>query len=65
MLGYVRLQNIIDGEANKIDYSKITHLNIAFINPDATGTFAPIFGLKTFVNKIHQKQRECLRGHGF
>jgi chitinase len=54
VIGYVRLQNIIDGEANKIDYSKITHLNIAFINPDAAGNFTPIFGLKTFVNKIHQ-----------
>src|ERR1700744_2917880 len=64
VIGYLRFQNILDGEANQIDYSKITHINVAFINPDSTGNFALIPGLKTFVDRVHQKHIKVLASIG-
>jgi GH18 family chitinase len=54
VIGYLRLDNIVNGDADKVDYSKITHLNIAFINPDSAGNFQVITGLKKFVDKVHK-----------
>jgi GH18 family chitinase len=54
VIGYLRLDNIVSGDADKVDYSKITHLNIAFINPDSGGNFLLIKGLKRFVDEVHQ-----------
>ncbi len=34
---------------------KITHLNIAFINPDSTGTFSKGLAIDTLIKKAHQK----------
>jgi len=54
VIGYLRLDNIVKGDASKIDYSKITHLNIAFINPDSAGNFQAITGLRKFVDEVHK-----------
>ena len=64
VIGYLRLQNILDAEANQIDYSKVTHINVAFINPDSTGNFALIPGLKVFVDRIHQQHIKILASIG-
>lgn len=64
VIGYLRLQNILDGEATKIDYNKVTHINIAFINPDSTGNFSPIPGLKAFVDNVHQHHVKVLASIG-
>ena len=54
VIGYLRLDNIVNRDADGIDYNKITHLNIAFINPDSAGNFSAISRLKKFVDKLHQ-----------
>ncbi|HEY4197582.1 MAG TPA: glycosyl hydrolase family 18 protein, partial [Mucilaginibacter sp.] len=64
VIGYLRLDNILSGEANQIDYGKVTHINIAFINPDSTGNFANIPGLKEFVDMLHQKHIKILASIG-
>jgi len=53
VIGYLRTNNIIDGQAGQVDYSKVTHINIAFINPDSAGNFASMPGLKAFADKMH------------
>lgn len=46
--------------AQKVDFSKITHLNIAFINPDSNGVFPVVPGLTALVNKAHEHQVKVL-----
>jgi chitinase len=52
IVGYVR------GEAaemaDEIQFKKITHLNIAFINPDSTGRFTEAKGIQAVVAKAHR-----------
>lgn len=56
VVGYMFADGDLLAESAKIDFSKITHLNIAFINPDATGTFASVAGLQALVQKAHGQQ---------
>jgi chitinase len=52
VVGYVR------GEAaemvDRIQFKKITHLNIAFINPDSAGQFTEVKGIQAVVAKAHR-----------
>jgi chitinase len=64
VIGYLRLQNITDGQAGLVDYSKVTHINIAFINPDSTGNFESFPALKAFVGQMHQKHVKVLASIG-
>jgi len=52
VVGYV-MGNLDELGAN-IDYKRITHLNIAFLNPDSAGVFKDVAGLKTVVTKAHK-----------
>ncbi|MDQ8003562.1 MAG: glycosyl hydrolase family 18 protein [Pedobacter sp.] len=56
VVGYIWSRaNILD-ELVKVDFDKITHLNIAFINPNPTeATFADMPALHTVVRTAHQK----------
>lgn len=60
VVGYVFAASNLDAAAEKIDFSKITHLNIAFINPDAAGVFAPVSGLISLVKKAHENNVKVL-----
>lgn len=53
VIGYLRTNNILAGQAAQVNYSKVTHINIAFINPDSAGNFASMPGLKAFADKMH------------
>ena len=53
VIGYLPNWGSFVTNANSIDYSKITHLNIAFLNPDETGNLGPTIGLSTVVTKAH------------
>ena len=64
VIGYLRLQNILNGQANQVDYSKVTHINIAFINPDSIGNFESVPGLKSFVGKLHGYHVKALASIG-
>lgn len=59
VVGYYFLQAAETDSANAAsDYSfldKITHLNIAFINPDAAGNFKQELAIDALINKAHRK----------
>lgn len=60
VVGYLPYQgNLLDG-ANAIDMSKITHLNIAFINPDADGNFTADPNLQKVVILAHSQNVQVL-----
>ena len=44
--------------------NKITHLNIAFINPDSTGNFRNDLAIDTLIKKAHQKNVKVLASIG-
>ena len=52
VVGYV--MGNLDKLGASIDFKRITHLNIAFINPDSAGVFKDVAGLKTVVTKAHK-----------
>jgi chitinase len=64
VIGYMFADaNLLTASA-KIDFNKITHLNIAFINPDATGKFIAPTGLQELVNKAHDKKVKVIAAIG-
>lgn len=64
VVGYLREYNVVDGQAIKFDFSKITHLNIAFINPNAAGEFTTLEGLSALVAAAHAKNVKVLASIG-
>src|ERR1700761_9107153 len=64
VIGYLRTQNIRDGQADQVDYSKVTHINIAFVNPDSLGNFETMPGLQVFADKMHTKHVKVLASIG-
>ncbi|MGZ4001495.1 MAG: glycosyl hydrolase family 18 protein, partial [Mucilaginibacter sp.] len=64
VIGYLRLQNIVDGQASQVDFSRVTHINIAFINPDSLGNFALMPGLKAFDDSLHRLNVKVLASIG-
>jgi len=64
VIGYLRTQDIINGQANQVDFSKVTHINIAFINPDSTGNFETMPGLKAFSDNMHSRHIKVLASIG-
>ncbi|WP_162499799.1 glycosyl hydrolase family 18 protein [Mucilaginibacter terrigena] len=64
VMGYLREYNVVDGRAIQFDFSKITHLNIAFINPDAAGNFTTLNGLTELVAAAHAKNVKVLASIG-
>ncbi|GGH20203.1 hypothetical protein FAZ19_10080 [Sphingobacterium alkalisoli] len=52
VVGYFR--GDLTKDLQRVDFSALTHINIAFANPDSTGKFPPMAGLKQFVNTAHQ-----------
>jgi len=41
------------GDVNSIDYTKLTHINIAFANPDNAGNLSVPAGMTTAIQKAH------------
>jgi chitinase len=60
VVGYLRYEGNILSEANAIDLSMITHLNVAFINPATDGTFAADADLKKVAILAHSKGVQIL-----
>src|SRR5215217_4520808 len=60
VIGYMFAGGDLLAASAGIDFSKITHLNIAFINPDASGLFAPVSGLAELVKKAHDNKVKVL-----
>lgn len=55
IVGYIFSNRNLDAESDKLDFTKFTHLNVAFINPNEDGTFAPVTGLRETVKRAHDQ----------
>ncbi|MBS1563742.1 MAG: T9SS type A sorting domain-containing protein, partial [Bacteroidetes bacterium] len=47
-------------DINKVDFTRITHLYIAFINPDSLGVFPAVAGLDSMVARAHSNNVKIL-----
>lgn len=56
VLGYLMSDNNWHTDMNGIDFTKITDLNLAFINPDASGQFSVNDNIKQVITKAHGLQ---------
>ena len=64
VVGYIWSRKNMVQDLKKIDLDKITHLNIAFINPTPEGDFKDVPGLDTVVQIAHQKNIKVLMSCG-
>ncbi|MFA6084921.1 glycosyl hydrolase family 18 protein [Mucilaginibacter sp.] len=54
VIGYMRNQRGLANSIKNVDLDKITHLNIAFINPDSSGNLIVASGLKDVATLAHK-----------
>ncbi len=54
------IEDTIYADSSYLFLNKITHLNIAFINPDSTGNFARDLAIDTLIKKAHNKNVKVL-----
>ena len=64
IVGYIRAKTSIVEGLKTIDLKKVTHLNIAFINPDTAGNFKPMPELDDVVRIAHQNNVKVLMSCG-
>lgn len=64
VIGYIFSKGDIVTDMKQIDLTRITHLNIAFINPDTTGVFKPMPALDTVVQMAHAHNVRVLMSCG-
>ena len=64
VVGYIWSRKNMVQDLKKVDLDKITHLNIAFINPTPEGYFKDVSGLDTVVQIAHQKNIKVLMSCG-
>lgn len=61
VVGYLTNWGNLASDASNVDYTKVTHINIAFINPtNSTGTLGPTSGLSSAVGTIHTNNAKVL-----
>jgi chitinase len=56
VIGYLFTHGDFDTASTKLDLTKITHLNVAFINPDSTGNFNVPLGLAAVIKRAHDNR---------
>lgn len=54
------LKDTVYADSNYLFLDKITHLNIAFINPDSTGNFKQDLAIDSLIEKAHRKNVKVL-----
>ncbi|HEU5364472.1 MAG TPA: glycosyl hydrolase family 18 protein [Hanamia sp.] len=54
------LRDTVHADSSYLFLNKITHLNIAFINPDSSGNFRQNLAIDTLIKKAHQKKVKVL-----
>lgn len=64
VIGYLPGRENLVQSANTIDFSKITHLNIAFINPDSAGNLQGTENLKAVAALAHGKKVKIMASIG-
>jgi chitinase len=60
VIGYLFSHGDLDAASAGLDLTKITHLNIAFINPDSNGVFTSPKGLAATVKRAKSKKVKVL-----
>jgi chitinase len=63
IVGYIRSNNMV-ADMQQVPLGSITHLNIAFINPDTAGNFHPLPALDTVINLAHARNIKVLLSCG-
>ena len=53
VVGYLPVNYIKDADINRISFGKLTHLNLAFLNPDSSGNFLVPAAVDLIVAKAH------------
>ncbi|MEJ7677873.1 MAG: glycosyl hydrolase family 18 protein [Segetibacter sp.] len=56
----VAVEDTVYADSSYLFLNKITHLNIAFINPDSTGNFKQDLAIDTLIKKAHEKRLKYL-----
>lgn len=64
IIGYLLQSDIAAGNAANFDFTRITHLNIAFVNPDQNGNFPELVGLSAVIATAHQKKVKVMASIG-
>jgi GH18 family chitinase len=64
IVGYLTTWDHFPGKASLVQFAKITHLNIAFAEPDAEGNLTVFKGLSAVVDKAHEQQVKVLMSLG-
>ena len=60
VIGYLPINYIKVSDIDKIPFKKLTHLNLAFLNPDSSGNFPVPAELDMIVNKAHTNHVKVL-----
>jgi chitinase len=61
VVGYYSLRAAMTADPATVPFDKLTHINLSFLNPDATGTFTQDFsGIAPFVEAAHGRQVKVL-----
>ncbi|HUZ61898.1 MAG TPA: glycosyl hydrolase family 18 protein [Hanamia sp.] len=61
---YTAVRDTVHSDSSYLFLNKITHLNIAFINPDSAGNFRNDLAIDTLIKKAHQKNVKVLASIG-
>jgi GH18 family chitinase len=61
---YTAVRDTVHADSTYQFLNKITHLNIAFINPDSLGDFRSDLSIDTLIKKAHQKNVKVLASIG-
>ncbi|MFZ9847889.1 MAG: glycosyl hydrolase family 18 protein [Flavobacteriales bacterium] len=64
IIGYLYNWGNFVNEANALDYTKLTHVNISFVNPNNSGDMSPTNSLSTVVNIIHNGNAKAIASVG-
>ncbi|MCX6182580.1 MAG: glycosyl hydrolase family 18 protein [Bacteroidetes bacterium] len=64
VVGYLYNWGNFVSNANSVDYAKVTHINIAFLNPDNSGNIGDTANLRTVINIIHNHNVKALVSFG-
>jgi len=64
VVGYVQPRGGPEPDIDKIPFQNITHLNIAFVNPDSTGNLMLPAGFDSLIQKAHEYRIKVLASIG-
>jgi chitinase len=60
VVGYLYNWGNFVSDANSVDYTRVTHINIAFVNPNSTAVLSPTANLSSVVQIVHNNNAKVL-----